>query len=127
MENNTPAAEQQNEEVKVYPTAPDTDGFFFQDAEEEALGISTKTYEDNGKTVKKVLLSNNRVAIVRELNGAEGIHAKKQTGKDGTKLQEAFAAFATRVDDKPINIDELLAMKAKDCNRITIASSLLNF
>ncbi len=109
-----------------YPTKPDSDGFYFEDETDESMQVMTKVYE-NENAIMKVLLRRGRIAIVRELTGDEILTASKPAGKDQAKVQPAIAAYATKIDDKPLLMEDLLAMKAKDYLKIMYASNALNF
>jgi len=134
MENETLNQEQsaaQNAEAetteieKVYPTTPDADGWYYEDEGSEALGIESK--ETDGDLFKRVKLSGNRIAIVRELLSPEVRKAKGLVGKNPDKLEIAFASLATEIDGKTIPMPEYDYFKARDFNKIIMASNQLNF
>jgi hypothetical protein len=92
------------------------DGYFYEDDTDEALNIETKTYE-NGRQVKRVVLSDKSIAIVRELNGAEmeGV-SKAINKKEEGKYLMAVCMFATTINGGKVTMDELEQMRG----RITI-------
>jgi uncharacterized protein YbjQ (UPF0145 family) len=109
----------------MYPKTT-TDGFEYSDESEEALGIETKTYE-NGNLVKRVKLTDGRIAIIRELNGKDVELSSRIHGNDKDKVLMAMCSVATRINENAIVIEDLELMKAKDYQKIRIACALLNF
>lgn len=122
--------ESPSQEEKKYPTQPDTDGFFYEDKDEEARGISTKIY-DNNNPVKRVFLSDGRPAIVRRLKGRDIISAPNLIGNvkeaGQSAIMGAIAAMATKVDNVQLVYEDLLDYWASDYNKISQASLLINF
>jgi hypothetical protein len=110
----------------VYPK-PTEDGYFYEDDTDEALNIETKTYE-NGRQVKRVVLSDKSIAIVRELNGAEmeGV-SKAINKKEEGKYLMAVCMFATTINGGKVTMDELEQMRGRDYNRIRTACATINF
>lgn len=112
-------------EAATYPK-PTSDGFFFEDAANETLGIESKEYE-NGKIVRRVKLSNGQTAIVRELTGREinqGVQRLATTKED---YQVAMMAIATTIDQKQIVMEDLLEMRGRDFTRLQVANAQVNF
>ena len=118
-----------NTEAKVYPTTPDTDGFYLESLQDEFMNVHTKKY-DNGSVVKKVLLRNGRIAIVREMERTEmkRVHSLAgDTSTDNDRYTAALIAVCTKIDDQEIIMEDVLEYKAKDFSRLTYASQTLNF
>ena len=122
------AKKEEEKEIAVsYPTAPDTDGYFIETADDAELEIFTKVHT-NGNKVKKVKLpSCGKEAIVRELTGKDTKEITRFMGKDTERYQMASITVATTIDGvkQPIEIFE--SMKLKDLNRILSIHSDLNF
>ena len=113
-------------EQTKYPTKPDADGFFFENEEEEKKGISTKEYE-NGNVVKKTKLKKGRTAIVRELLGKDNKDIVKLMGDKTENYLNAAISIATKIDDKPVFMEDIDFMHMKDVNRLTEMYQSLNF
>lgn len=90
------------------------------------LSIETKKYP-NGNLVKRCVLSTGKTAVCRELTGADCIEADKITQKEPELATAALMAVATRIDDKPIVVEDLLILKARDFTRIKAMTVALNF
>lgn len=119
-----------NEDVKVYPTVADADGWFFESEGQEVLGIETRNEDDD--VFKKVQLSKGRVAILRELTGKETATASKMAGKNPDNMLNAYIAIGTTIFDKDGNavkfvMEDIAGWKAKDSNRLQVACQQLNF
>ncbi len=113
----------------IYPTLPDSNGFYFEDENEELLNIKTKEY-DNGNLIKQVELKKGKIAIVRELDRKESKKAYEIAGEwkeDKDRLATALIAVSTKIDDKEILMEDVLLFKAKEFNRLSIATQSLNF
>ncbi len=113
----------------IYPTLPDSNGFYFEDENEELLNIKTKEY-DNGNLIKQVELKKGKIAIVRELDRKESKKAYEIAGEwkeDKDRLAAALIAVSTKIDDKEILMEDVLLFKAKEFNRLSIATQSLNF
>ena len=91
-----------------------------------ALSIETKKYS-NGNLVKRCFLSDGRVAICRELTGADCVESDKISQSKQELVYSAMMALSAKIDDKPVVLEDLLQMKAKDFNRIKIMTVTLNF
>jgi len=114
-------------EAKTYPTPPNSDGFFFEDETNEVMAIESQTYE-NGKEVRRVTLSDKRVAIVRQLTGKEmGTDVTRLIGKDQDNYQYAMVAVSTKIDDKGLTIEDVMEMLGKDYIKLQVANSQVNF
>lgn len=113
--------------VKVYPTPPDQDGFYFETENEEIMGIQTKEYE-NGNLVKKVPLRKGKFATVRELDRKELRKVYEIAGgNDKDRLVSALIAMSTKIDDQELIMEDVLEYKAKDYSRLSLAAQALNF
>lgn len=117
--------ENQTAELNPFPK-PLEDGFYYASAEDESLDVATKTY-DNGSIVKKIVLKDKRVAIVREVTGKEVNIARTMAGNNAQNFTMALAAVAVKIDDQKITPEELEGLKAKDYLAITAANAELNF
>ncbi len=114
-------------EVKTYPTQPNSDGFFFEDEGNEALGIESKVYE-NGNEIRRVKLSNGKIAIVRELTGLEtGLGVQRLCGDKQENYLFALISIATKVDDTGYTMEEIKEMRGKDFRKLQVASGQVNF
>jgi len=115
------------QEVISYPK-PTTDGFCYLNEEDEIVGIESKTY-DNDKEVKRVILSKDRKAVVRELKAWEMEDTSKvlKNEKIGDGTLMAIAAAATTIDEKNIVYEDVKFMKAKDWSKLRTAVARLNF
>jgi len=109
-----------------YQSTKDADGYFFEREEMEAVGLACKVYE-NGNKIYRAELSDGRTAIIREISSREASGAEQVVGKQKNLLTYAYAAAATKIDGKPIVMEEILDLKAKDGGKIITASNLLNF
>jgi hypothetical protein len=121
------------EVVKSYPTEPNAEGLYFESAEEEEKGISTKQY-DNENVVKQVTLKGGRVAVIRELLAKDVMKAREIAGikddknpRNGENLQYALVHLSVTIDGKTILPHDVAKMKAKDFGIIMGISSDLNF
>lgn len=124
MELNTPGT---SPDEKLYPTPPDSDGFFYEDEENEALKIESQKYE-NGKEVRRVTLSDGKKAIVRQLTGSEmGTTVNRLIGNNKDDYQYAMVAVAAKIDDKGLMLEDVKDMLGKDYIKLQAANSQINF
>lgn len=121
--------EKQEEVKKVYPTAPDADGFFYATEDEEAFEILTKEYS-NGNLVKKTILPRcKKEAVVRETFGRDmdeiGRFVKKDSGQGNQNI--AYITVATKIEGKKETYEYFEGLKSKDINRLILMNTALNF
>lgn len=114
------------EKKTTYPTKPGADGFYFENSEEQAIGVETKVY-DNGNLVKRAKLSNGKVAVIRELLGKDNKDIFKTIGDKSDGFLNASIACATKIDDQPVLMEDIDFMKMKDVNKLTAMHQALNF
>lgn len=98
----------------------------FESDADKLLGIETRVY-DNGHTVKRCILTNGHIAIVRELLGEDMIEADKLAGSQQELSLPAIMAKATKLGNKPLLLEDLKLLKAKDYNKIKVMAAALNF
>ena len=110
----------------TFPSAPDTEGFFFESEDDYALEILTKKYE-NGNVVKKITFADGSIAIVRELLGRDQKHIQRHSNSDEEKVLLAGVTVATTINGQQQTMEYYEGMKLKQLNRITYSFKLLNF
>ena len=130
---------------KVYPSIPDSEGWFFENDGMEALGVEKKMDPDDEEEVYgyRVSLSKGRRAILKELTrkqrnqaaniagaNAKGADAKSQELQD--RIMCATIALCAKFYDregKELNyvMEDIMGLGAKDSNRLDTACSLINF
>jgi len=113
------------EEKKNYPIDT-TDGFYFQDEQDHSMGVETKKYE-NGNEVKRIVLSDGKVALVHEMKAWEMEESEKFHGNKPNQFTMAIATMCTKIDDKRVAFEDLKFMKSKDWLKIKYAVALINF
>lgn len=143
-----------NEVVKVYPTTPDAEGYFFENekneadgvksriypspadedgwftetADDEDGGIQTKVYENNGGKVKRGKLSDGREFLVRELKGRDTIQMSKQTKNDEALMVASMMSMAIKVAGVSYVMEDMLdKFKLKDYTKMSVVCQELNF
>lgn len=84
------------------------------------------TYE-NGHKVVFLLLSNGKVARIREGKGSDVEKATMEAGGDQTAYLTAMMAATVAIDGKAVNMFELREGKMKDFLSIQSAFAELNF
>lgn len=100
--------------------------WFYEDESDETMGIKTMTYP-NGSKIKMAVLSDGRTAQCRKLKGKDQMAIQRITDGDKTKLQNALASIATKIDDKPIVVEDLDELWYPDYTKIIAMSSNINF
>lgn len=117
--------QQGSTQANVYPK-PTSDGYFFENDTDEAMSIETTTHE-NGNQSKRIKLSDNRIAIVRELKGSEVEQTSRlHQGKEELAVM-ATATLATKINGEKVIMEELADMRGRDYNKIRTAVAQLNF
>jgi phosphoribosylamine-glycine ligase len=117
---------EETEETINYPTKPDAEGWFVNDEDEAQEKIQTRVY-DNNNTVKRVTLSNGKIATVRETIGKDMKQITMLMNKDQSKYQLAAITVATTIDGEKQTLEYFEAMKTKDLSKIMLMSAVLNF
>ncbi|RAJ00469.1 hypothetical protein LX64_04175 [Chitinophaga skermanii] len=82
--------------------------------------------EGNIKTTY-VLLENNRIAAVREGTGADVEKATLLSNGNQSKYFSALMSCTIEIDNTPLFMDDLAALKMRDYMALTVAFSNLNF
>lgn len=112
---------------KIYPTAPDADGAFFETDADEAMGIITKEYE-NGNRIKRCLLpQSKKVAQVRELKGKDLVTVQRYMGGNSELYLAGSIAVSTTIDGQQQTLEFFSELKFKDYGRINAMVQSLNF
>ncbi len=112
---------------KEYPTKADSEGYFFNDVQEESLGISTKLI---GKTLQKKVTLLIGDAIINQLTAEDFVKIKRIIHKKDTiGFQLHVIAEASLINGKKVNVQFLRSSKLKftDINKLSIANAILNF
>lgn len=104
-------------EQKIYPTTADENGFYYDSAEDEALGILTKEY-DNGNKIKGVTLSTGEKAVMRMLKAKDTKDISRFMDKDPERYQHAAITVATTFDEKRKTIEDIENMWMRDFNKL---------
>jgi len=115
------------EEIRNYPTLPDTDGFFIESEDDETLDVFTKVYDNGNKIKRAVLPACGKTAVVRELLGKDTIEIKRFTGDNLDNYQMAAVTVATTVDGNRQPYEYYEVMKLKDYSRLAAMFQSLNF
>lgn len=103
-----------------------TEKFIFENEDDKTLGIETANY-DNGGKVKRITLSTGEIALVRKLKGSDMRQVDMITGTKRENALPALMAVATKINDRPIVMEELDNFWAPDYNKIKMAVTELNF
>ena len=135
MEDQTINLEKENAAViddqVLFPTEPDAEGFFYEDADEKSDNIRTKKY-NNGRRSKFFELSDGRKVAVREMTGADSVEISKIQGnkKEGSAEDDYMPIVmwkSCKIDDKHIPMEDYKEMSFKDYNKILLVTTGLNF
>jgi len=118
---------QTTDEKKVYPTAPDAEGFYFKDTEDEEQAIFSKDYPNGNKIKKTNLPSSGLEAVVRELLGKDTKEITRHMDKDTERYQMAAITAATTIGGNKQTFEFFENMKLKDFNRLLSMYQDLNF
>lgn len=105
--------------------------WFFENTDDEELGIETAEYE-NGNRVKRKQLSNGLYAIARELTGKDMKQVDRICNGVKEEYMPALMITAVKIEDKEgnqsnITMEELDDMKGKDFTSIKMIATMLNF
>lgn len=127
-------------ETKVYPTPADVEGWQYMNEEDDAMGIETRTDEDEC-VFKRIQLSKGRSAVIRELGPKEMKLAMTMIGKNAQgkantdNLADAYVALSTIITDSkgdkyPFVMEDLMdarKFKGKDYGKLLAACTSVNF
>lgn len=103
------------------------EGFFYENEEDQDMGILTKVHS-NGSIVKKTTLPRSgKVAVVRELNAKETKDIQRFMAGDKDKYLLSAITVATTIDGKKETYEFYEDLKMKDSNRLTSMFQDLNF
>jgi hypothetical protein len=117
-----------NEETEVtYPTEPNAEGFYYENAEDAAMEILTKVYENENMIKQTTLPKTKQVAVVRELSGKDQKEISRFMGKDPERYQLAALTVATTLDGQRQPIEVIEKLKMKDFSRVMSMYQDLNF
>lgn len=115
------------EEVAVLDKfCPKKDEWFVESEADETMGIETFHYE-NGAITKRCKLKNGSVAVCNLLKGKDRTNISRITGGDATKAQDAIIALATKINDKPIVIEDMDNLWFNDFTKIQMMATSINF
>lgn len=103
-----------------------TNEWFFEDEADTALKIET-FIDDKGDKKKRTVLRDGRTAESRMLKGKDSNMIKRISGNDSSKIQDAVAAFSTRINGKDIIIEDLEDMAFSDYTKILAMAASINF
>lgn len=110
----------------VYPKQT-SDGFYFEDETNETMSIESQKYE-NGKEVRRVTLSDGRIAMLRQLTGSEmGVLLPRLVGSNKDNYQFAMVAVATQINQEGKTLEEIKDMLGKDYIKLQVANAQINF
>jgi hypothetical protein len=106
--------------------AGETEKFIYEDEADKEMGVETASYENGGK-VKRVTLSDGRVALVRRLKGRDMKQVEILTGNARENALPALMAVSTKVADRQLTLEEIEDLWAPDYNKLRLANVALNF
>lgn len=107
-----------------------------KEGSDELMGGAKTVLEDittlsgtdtKGNQVKYVLLSDKRIATVREGKGSDVEKASVESNGDSSKYLSSMMAACVKIEGKPITMYDLAALKMKDYMNVQVAFSELNF
>jgi hypothetical protein len=110
--------------AKFYESKCDT--WFTEDETDDAMGIETFLHNDGGIS-KRCKLKDGRQVVCHSLKGKDSVNIKRITGGDSSKVQDAVTALSTRIDDKPIVIEDLSELWFNDYTKVQMMCSSINF
>ena len=83
--------------------------------------------DDSGKPIRLVLLSGDKIGIVREGTGKDVENATEIAGKDKKRYMSALMAACVEIEGKPVVMEDLAPRSMKDYMRLQAAFADLNF
>lgn len=86
-----------------------------------------KDFDLDGSKVKLVLLSDGRLAVIREGKGKDAEDAMMIAGKDRKKYMTAMMAKTISIEDAAIPAEQLSQLSLKDYMRLQAAFADINF
>lgn len=110
-----------------FPTPADLDGFFVENEDDAEMEIFTKVYENGSRVKKTVLPASGRTAVVRELIAKDTKDIRRYTNGDPELYQLGVIAKATKLDGQPQPFEVFELLKLKDHTRLVVMSQALNF
>lgn len=123
------------EDLTLYPTTPDSDGWYYESKDDETFEVLTKSY-DNGNVIKKFALKKGKYKgkeiTVRELMGKDMdgiekmIRGEKESERDGLYMKVAMFK-ASNINELGLTIEDVENLHAVDYNRLKITNATLNF
>ncbi|MCO5238868.1 MAG: hypothetical protein M9904_02325 [Chitinophagaceae bacterium] len=115
------------ETKKVYPTAPDADGWFYENEDEETAGVQTRTYE-NMSRAKRVFISGNREVMVRELKGRDFSIIQDITKDGKIGFEAATMSLCVKINDQGYPAEYYMDdLRLGDFSKILIPVGRINF
>lgn len=122
-----PTVEDFKKRIQV-PAQTDPDGEIIEPAETVEENTDTIDGTDKkGNDVKYVLLSDLRIACVREGKGSHVERATMEAKGDQSKYLTSMMSACITISDKPVNMYDISSLKMKDYMKLQIAFSELNF
>lgn len=106
--------------------SPKQNEWFIESEADETMGIETFHY-DNGAITKRCKLKDGRVAVCHLLKGKDRVNISRITGGDASKAQDAIVALATKINDKPIVIEDMDNMWFNDFTKVQMMATSINF
>ena len=106
--------------------SPKQNEWYTDSAADESMSIETFNYE-NGAITKRCKLKDGRLAVCHLLKGKDRTNIARITGGDATKTQDAIVALATKINDKPIVIEDMDNLWFNDFTRIQMMATSINF
>ena len=85
------------------------------------------TVDEKGKELRYVLLTNNKIAKIREGKGKDVEKATMISNGDQSKYLTAMMAATIEIEDKPVIMEDLGDLGMKDYMRLQLAFSDINF
>lgn len=96
-------------------------------AEDFGKETSIAATDDNGRQVRYVLLTDGRIATVREGKGKDVEKASMISGGDQTKYLSAMMSSTIEIQGVPILMEDLGDLGMKDYMRLQLAFADINF
>lgn len=97
--------------------------WFFETDDEKESGIETKKY-DNGSILKRVKLSDGRVAVCRRLKGFDMQEITRQMAGKAENYQNAVMARSITIDEQKIVVDDITQVWMDDYTLLLSIASI---
>jgi len=118
---------QSSGEGNIYPTAPNADGFYYDNAGDELNGVATRRYE-NGSKVKSVVLPEcGKTAVIRSLKAKDTKEIARFMNKDPEAYMMAAVTVAVTLNGEKQPIEVIAELPLKDYNLLMEMNGDLNF